>query len=189
MLGNAQVGTINLAWRWLTGADGTLVDVYSYGGIVWHMMQYSTPFIFLFVVDAFRAMDPSLEESSRHVGAHALADLLAHHLRLMLPITTSPFLLSFIRGMEAFESAVFFGTPVGIKVLTTQIFDMITQRAQPDYQGATAMGFATMALMFLLLVVQSRILRGRSFTTSPARPMRPTSPGSAGCAGSPSRSA
>ena len=37
--------------------------------------------------------------------------------------------------MESFESAVFFGTPVGIKVLTTQIFDMITQRAQPDYQG------------------------------------------------------
>jgi iron(III) transport system permease protein len=27
MLGNAQVGTINLAWRWLTGGDGTLVDV------------------------------------------------------------------------------------------------------------------------------------------------------------------
>jgi len=77
--GNAQVGTINLAWRWLTGSDGTLVDVYSYGGVVWHMMQYSTPFIFLFVVDAFRAMDPSLEESSRMSGATRRADLLAHH--------------------------------------------------------------------------------------------------------------
>src|SRR5471030_2229011 len=29
MLGNAQVGTINLVWRWLTGGDGTIVDVYS----------------------------------------------------------------------------------------------------------------------------------------------------------------
>ena len=26
MLGNAQVGTINLAWRWLSGSDSTLVD-------------------------------------------------------------------------------------------------------------------------------------------------------------------
>jgi len=34
MLGNAQVGSINLAWRWLSGTDSTLVDVYSYGGIV-----------------------------------------------------------------------------------------------------------------------------------------------------------
>ena len=33
------------------------------------MMQYSTPFLFLFVVDAFRAMDPSLEEASRMSGA------------------------------------------------------------------------------------------------------------------------
>ena len=33
------------------------------------MMQYSTPFLFLFIVDAFRAMDPSLEESSRMCGA------------------------------------------------------------------------------------------------------------------------
>src|ERR1700709_1201190 len=47
MLGNAQVGTINLVWRWLTGSESTLVDVYSYGGVIWHMMQYSTPFIFL----------------------------------------------------------------------------------------------------------------------------------------------
>jgi iron(III) transport system permease protein len=165
MLGNAQVGTVNLVWRWLTGSDGTLVDVFSYGGIVWHMMQYSTPFIFLFVVDAFRAMDPSLEESSRMSGASRWQTFWRITFGLMLPITTSAFLLSFIRGMESFESAVFFGTPVGIKVLTTQIFDLITQRAQPDYQSATAMGFASLALMFLLLLVQSRLLRGKSYTT------------------------
>src|SRR4051812_41495167 len=174
MLGNAQVGTINLLWRWLSGSDGTLVDVFSYGGIVWHMMQYSTPFIFLFVVDAFRAMDPSLEESSRMSGATRWQTFWRITFGLMLPVTTSAFLLSFIRGMESFESAVFFGNPVGIKVLTTQIFDMITQRAQPDYQGATAMGFATMALMFLLLVVQSRLLRGRSFTTVTGKAYAPS---------------
>src|SRR5918993_216070 len=101
MLGNAQVGTINLAWRWLSGTDTTLVNVYSYGGVIWHMMQYSTPFIFLFVVDAFRAMDPALEESSRMSGA---------------------------------------------------------TRWQTFWR-------VTLALMFLLLVLQSRLLRGRTFTT------------------------
>jgi hypothetical protein len=80
-------------------------------------------------------------------------------------VTTSAFILSFIRGMESFESAVFFGTPVGINVITTQIYNSITQRAQPDYQSATALGFAAMALMFLLLVLQGRLLGGRSFTT------------------------
>ncbi len=165
MLGNAQVGTINLAWRWLSGSDTTLVDVYSYGGVIWHMMQYSTPFIFLFVVDAFRAMDPALEESSRMSGASRWQTFWRVTFALMLPVTTSAFILSFIRGIESFESAVFFGVPVGIEVITTTIYNSITQRAQPDYQSATALSFAALALMFLLLVMQSRLLRGRSFTT------------------------
>ena len=56
-----------------------LINVYSYGGVVWHMMQYSTPFLFLFIVDAFRAMDPALEESSRMSRRLALADVPPHH--------------------------------------------------------------------------------------------------------------
>jgi ABC-type Fe3+ transport system, permease component len=101
----------------------------------------------------------------------------------MLPITTSAFILSFIRGMESFESAVFFGTPVGINVITTQIYNLITQRAQPDYQSATALGFAAMALMFLLLVLQGRLLRGRSFTTVTGKGYQPNVAQLAGCAG------
>src|SRR5262245_14647291 len=165
MLGNAQVGTINLAWRWLSGTDSTLVNVYSWGGVIWHMMQYSTPFMFLFIVDAFRAMDPALEESSRMSGASRSQTFWRITFGLMLPVTTSAFILSFIRGIESFESPVFFGTPAGITVITTQIYDSITQRAQPDYQSATALSFAALALMFLLLLAQSRLLGGRSFAT------------------------
>jgi iron(III) transport system permease protein len=58
VMGNPQVGTINLVWRWMTGTNGTIINVYSYFGVIWHMVQYSTPFIFLFIVDAFRAIDP-----------------------------------------------------------------------------------------------------------------------------------
>jgi iron(III) transport system permease protein len=165
MLGNAQAGTINLVWRWLTGLEAPIIDVYSYGGVVWHMMQYSTPFIFLFVVEAFRAMDPSLEESSRMSGATRWQTFWRITFVLMLPVTTSAFILSFIRGMESFESAVFFGTPVGIEVLTTKIYNLINQSSQPDYQSATALGFAAMVLLFLLVVLQVRLLGRRSFTT------------------------
>src|SRR6266568_7316021 len=41
MLGNKQVGVINMAWQWLTGSTSSPINVYSYGGVVWHMMQYS----------------------------------------------------------------------------------------------------------------------------------------------------
>jgi iron(III) transport system permease protein len=166
MLGNAQVGTINLVWRWLTGGDGTLVDVFSYGGIVWHMMQYSTPFIFLFVVDAFRAMDPSLEESSRMSGASRWQTLRRITLVLLLPIITSAFILSFMRGVEAFESPLIFGRPANIYVLTTEIFRAINVTGSlPEYQYATALAFAMLALMFLLVIFQWWLLGNRSYQT------------------------
>jgi len=165
MLGNPQVGSINLAWTWLTGAEKPLVNVFSWGGVVWHMMQYSTPFLFLFIVDAFRAMDPALEESSRMAGASRTRTFFGITLALMLPVTTSAFILSFIRGIESFESPVFFGTPAKIEVMTTKIYHLIHHQSQPQYQAATALAFAAMALMFLLVVWQWRVLGGRSFST------------------------
>ena len=48
-------------------------------------------------------------------------------------------MLSFIRGIESFESPLFFGPPAGIKVITTEIYNSINHRATPDYQYATAL--------------------------------------------------
>jgi len=165
MLGNPEVGTINLAWKWLTGASTPLVNVYSWGGVVWHMMQYSVPFLFLLLVDAFRAMDPSLEESSRMSGATRVQTFWRVTVMLMLPMLTSAFILSFIRGIEAFESPVIFGTPAGIEVLTTEIYNLISQQAVPNYQAATAYGFMSVALLLALVLLRWRLLGGRSFTT------------------------
>ncbi len=165
MLGNPQVGLLNQVFKWATGANYSPINVYSWGGVVWHMVQYSTPFLFLFIVDVFRAMDPSLEESSRMCGASRLRTFGGITLMLMLPALTNSFILSFIRGMENFESPLFFGTPAKITVITTEMYNSINHHATPDYQYATAIGFAVMALMFLLVFAQWRILRGRSFAT------------------------
>jgi iron(III) transport system permease protein len=165
MLGNKQVGVINMAWQWLTGSTTSPINVYSYGGIVWHMMQYSTPFLFLFIVDSFRAMDPALEESSRMCGASRWTTFRRVTFLLMLPAIVSSFMLSLIRGIESFESPLFFGLPAGITVITTEIYNAINHRATPAYQYATALSFSIMALMFLLVVWQWQLLRGRNFVT------------------------
>lgn len=165
MLANPQVGSINLAWHWLGGGTTPLVNIYSYGGVVWHMMQYSTPFLFLLTVDALRAIDPALEESSRMCGAGRWTTLWRVTLALLLPVTTSVAILSFIRGLEAFDSAIFFGTPAGIEVVTTRIFNAINHSATPDYQYATSLSFAIMLLMFVVIAGRWRLLRGKSFVT------------------------
>jgi iron(III) transport system permease protein len=66
----------------------------------------------------------------------------------MLPALTGAAILSFIRGIENFESPLFFGSPAGIHVITTDIYDSINQRSPPQYQYATAISFVIMALMF-----------------------------------------
>jgi iron(III) transport system permease protein len=165
MLGNPQVGLLNSAWKSVTGSKVSPINIYSWGGVVWHMIQYSTPFLFLFIVDVFRAMDPSLEESSRMCGASRWRTFRSITLLLMLPALTNAFILSFIRGMENFESPLFFGTPAKISVITTEIYNSINHSATPNYQYATAISFVVMLIMFVLVFAQWRILRGRSFQT------------------------
>jgi iron(III) transport system permease protein len=60
---------------------------------------------------------------------------------------------------------VFFGTPAKIEVMTTKIYHLIHHQSQPQYQSATALAFAAMALMFILVAWQWRVLGGRSFST------------------------
>jgi iron(III) transport system permease protein len=129
------------------------------------MMQYSTPFLFLLIVGAFKSMDPALEESSRMSGASAWTTFRRVTLGLMLPVTTSAFLLSFIRGIESFESALIFGTPAGIEVITTEIYHLIHHVNRPDYPQATAQALGVMVLMFALVAWQWWLLGGRSFFT------------------------
>jgi len=173
MLGNVQVGLINQTWKAITGSETSPINVFSYGGVIWHMSQYTTTFLFLFLVDAFRAMDPALEEASRMCGASRWTTFRRITLFLLLPVLTSGVMLSFIRGIESFESPLFFGTPAGIKVISTEIYDSISQRAVPNYQSATALSFVIMGLMLLLVVWQWTVLRGRSFQTVTGKGFNP----------------
>src|ERR1700759_4159069 len=165
MLGNPQVGLLNQLYQWVTGSTSSPINVYSYGGVVWHMMQYSVPFLFLLIVDAFRAMDPSLEEAARMCGASRWRTFRTVTLQLMLPALTGAAILSFIRGIENFESPLFFGSPAGIRVITTDIYDAINQSSPPRYQYATSTSFVIMLLLFLIVLLQWKLLKGRSFTT------------------------
>jgi iron(III) transport system permease protein len=174
MLGNPQVGLLNQLYKSITGATESPINVYSYGGVIWHMMQHSTPFLFLFIVDIFRAMDPALEESSRMCGASRWRTFRSITLMLMLPALVNAFILSFLRGIESFESPLFFGLPANITVVTTEIYSAINHRARADYQYATALSVTVLCLMFLLVAVQFRLLRGRSFVTVTGKGYSPT---------------
>jgi iron(III) transport system permease protein len=173
LLGNPQAGSLNLLWKAVAGVDWPLINVYSFGGVVWHLMQYTVPFLFLMIAESLRAMDPMLEEASRMSGASRLGTFFRITLALSLPVLTSAFLLSFIKGLEAFESPMIFGVPAGIRVVTTEIYQSINQVAKADYQYASALSFGVLVLIAALILLRWRLLGGRSFQTVSGKGYRP----------------
>ncbi len=163
MLGNPTVGSINLAWRYITGSDTAIVNVYSYGGVVWHMMQHSIPFIFLLLVDAFRNINSSFEEASRMSGASPTRTLFKITLMLALPAILNAATLTLIVSIESFESALIFGLNSGVNVITTEIYSALNNEVSPQYQYGTALSFLVMVSLFLIILIQRAILGTRSY--------------------------
>ena len=72
----------------------------------------STSFVYLLTFGAFRGLDPALEEIARTCGAGMRKTFIRITLPLVAPALLGAAILSFIRGIEAFESPVLLGTPV-----------------------------------------------------------------------------
>jgi iron(III) transport system permease protein len=173
MLANPTAGILNRFFMLLFGLDRPLFNIYSYAGIIWHMTHYSTAFVFLLVVGAFRAMDPSLEDASHASGASGLKTFFRVTLPLLFPAIIGAALLTFIRGLESFESALFFGLPAKIFVFTTEIYSSLTHRTPPDYPRAMALAALLMVITFAGVVIQRRLLAQKTYVTITGKDYRP----------------
>ncbi|HEX9145190.1 MAG TPA: ABC transporter permease subunit, partial [Candidatus Binatia bacterium] len=82
-------------------------------------------------------------------------------------------LLTFIRGLEGFESALFFGLPAKIFVFTTEIYSSLTHRTPPDYPRAMALAALLMVITFAGVVIQRRLLAKKTYVTITGKDYRP----------------
>jgi iron(III) transport system permease protein len=165
MLLNPHSGIINQLFMGAFGLESAPFNLYSYTGMIFVMALGSTAFIFLLTYGAFRALDPSLEESARTCGAGTLETLVRVTLPLVAPAIGGAFILSFIQGIEAFEVPVLIGTPAGIYVFTNEIYRAITFFEPARYGVATALGITIVLLTFAMVYVQWRIQGDRQYFT------------------------
>src|SRR5262249_16321255 len=68
LLASPKIGIINLFLQGLFATDFVFVDIYSMGGMIFVDGMHQSPLAFLLMTAAFRAMDPSLEESALMSG-------------------------------------------------------------------------------------------------------------------------
>ena len=129
-------------------------NLYSFWGIVFvHITTYGMAVKVMLLTPAFRNLDAAIEEASYVCGAGRLRTLWRIVLPIMTPAIFIVFLMSFIRGLEAFEVELILGTPIKFQVYSTKIY-LLMANSPPEYMAAGTLACTILALVLPLIVLQ-----------------------------------
>lgn len=161
-LGSEKAGFVNVALRAVIGTfvedPSPVVNVWSYGGVVWVMFLFFCPFAYLFTIGNLRSMDTSLEEAARATGATTLQTILRITLPISLPAIFASGLLIFILAAEMYTIPGIIGSTAGFTTLPWKIYQDST--AAPVHQAhAAASGTMLLWITLFGVWIQRRITR------------------------------
>jgi iron(III) transport system permease protein len=179
LLLDSHYGLLNRAAIRIFNLTAAPFNIFSYWGIIWCHLAFSTSVRFLLMTPAFRAMDAVLEEAARASGSNTLGTLLRITIPILAPAILASTALGFIRSLESFEIELVLGVPAGIYVLPTRIYDFLRWEP-PLYSQATALSSIFLVVIFALIWIQKVLLGTRQYTTITGRgyQVRPQSLGS-----------
>jgi len=164
LLLDPNFGVLNIIARSLPFIDGPIFNPYSFWGIVWvHLATGGIWFKVMLLTPIFRRLGASLEEAARVAGATTFTTLWRITFPVLAPMILAIAALSFIRGLESFNTELLLGTPVGIYVYATRIYDY-TRQEPPAFGEATALGSVFLLVLAVLAFFYQRHLKGKSFT-------------------------
>ena len=155
-----------------SAAPGDLFNIYSPYGIAWVMALFEGTVAFVMISAAMKSMDPSLEESSRVLGAGKLRTALRITLPLVAPGVLSATIFVFAEMLGSFAAAFVLGIPGRFYVVTTAIWQA-TLSFPPDYGRAAAMGLSLFGVMLITLTLARLVLRHGTYTTITGKAFRP----------------
>ncbi|HZF18100.1 MAG TPA: iron ABC transporter permease [Burkholderiales bacterium] len=173
LLGSPKIGIINLALQGWFGFEKPPFNVYSLWGMIWVDGLHYSPMAFLLMTAAFRAMDPSLEESATMSGANVFQVARRVTLKLTWPAILATLLVLFVRAVESFEVPALLGLPVGIHVFTSAIYQAVHR--YPSQIGlASAYGMTLLVITSIGVYFVSRLSsRGSKYATMTGKGFRP----------------
>jgi iron(III) transport system permease protein len=171
LLGAPESGFVNQIWRG-AGGEGALFDITTPLGIAWVMALFEGSVAFVMIGAVMKSMDPSLEEASQVMGGGRLRTMLKVTLPLVAPGVLGAAIFVFAEMLGSFSAALVLGTPSRFYVITTAIYQLVSQYP-PRIPLAAAMGVSLFAIMFVMLYLYRRITANRSFVTISGKAFRP----------------
>src|SRR5215216_6304792 len=171
LLGAPESGFVNQVWRAL-GGTGHLIDMVTPLGIAWVMALFEGSVAFVMIGAVMKSMDPALEEASQVIGASRWRTMLRVTLPLVAPGVLGATIFVFAEMLGSFSAALVLGTPARFYVITTAIYQLVSQYP-PRFPLAAAMGVSLFAVMFVMLFIYRRITMSRSYVTISGKAFRP----------------
>src|SRR2546427_6104267 len=152
-----KAGILNNLLLEYFGVDGPIFNAFSMAGMVWVFGLACVPLGYLFLVPIFLSFDPSLEESAYIAGSRPVHTTLRITFPLAIPAFLSALVLNFLRGLRSFETPVLQGSPAGIQVFVSRVYDAMSVDYNPGL--GTAYSTVLVALSILVLLFYIRITR------------------------------
>jgi iron(III) transport system permease protein len=166
-------GPFNQLLQAVFGPQAPLLNVYSLWGIVLVEGLLWSPLVFLLLAPQFRRANADFEEAARICGASVAHTVARISLRLAMPAITGVALFVFIRNIESFDVPVLIGMPGRVPLLTTGIYQDMTQ-IPPQLGHASAFSVLLMLLVAVLLAFYGRLNRhAERFATVTGKAFRP----------------
>ncbi|GAB3776994.1 iron ABC transporter permease [Ramlibacter monticola] len=157
-------GLLNVFWRQLTGAQpyDALVNIYSFGGLVFAIACYTFPYVFTLVANGLDRVPSDLEDASSILGARGWTTLRKVTLPLVLPAMLAGSLIAILQALTMFGSPAILALPAGFHVITTKIWSLFQFPPKPGLAAAASLPL--LLITVLLLQGKSWILGRKGYT-------------------------
>jgi iron(III) transport system permease protein len=168
-------GLINVWLRSWFGLEGTPIELFGLGGMIFVEGLLWTPVALLLALPPLSAMDPALEEAALMCGASRWQTFMRVTLPLARPAILAVLLLSFIRALEAFEVPLLIGIPGGVMTVTTALYQSMHSGFLPRYGEASAYAVLLVLAVSLPLYLYYRATKeSAKFATITGKGFRPS---------------
>jgi iron(III) transport system permease protein len=158
LLAGPNSGVLNQAWRWVSGAETPIVNVYSFTGLAVVIALHSFPLIFIFVKAALDLISSEMEDAANILGAGTLTATRRVTLPLVWPSILGGIIVVFLETIALFGTPAMIGIPARINVVTTQLWQFFEYPVRVEVAAAYAM---PLLLITVGIILAQKLLLAR----------------------------
>ena len=151
--GNSPINTF------LRGNGLPVINMYSLGGIILVLGISNAALVYLNIVDILRKVPQEQEWASRIAGYRMKETLRNINFRTVLPAIVSGVILAFLSSIDNFAITATLGSPAGITVLSTYIYEKAIGFGPASFNQAAVLSIFLSLIAFAGIALQWWVLR------------------------------